>query len=582
MEAHDIIFHEITMEDKRWMDEKFAEEGKNACEYTFANNFIWRKRYGVAVAEVGGCLVVRSREDGSPVYSYPVGNGDKREAVTQLLSLCRRTNQTLFLFPVLEDDRRRLAEWFPGRFLIAESRDNFDYIYSREKLETLAGKKLHGKRNHIARFKDEGDWRYEPLTSENAEDCRQMTYTWIRMRSEKWNEEMNEEIEVLHEAFDHREELGLVGGVLYRGDEIVAFTMGEPLTADTFVVHFEKAYPKLQGAYPMINQQFVQHVCGDFDYVNREDDTGDEGLRKAKLSYYPEILLKKYSAAESPVVFADRDADAEQIQRLWTTCFGDTKEDVAYYMEQRMTDQNMLVIHADGNIVSMASFLPVHYRMDGAYVDAYYVYAVGTLPEYRDRGYATQILEFAKEWYRAPLLLAPAGESLTGYYAKRGFRTAFSGERCLQGEAGVQEGASLHALEWQPQEELTEKPVSPEEYVRIRDARLEREGYVRWDADAVRYAMGQNERCGGETVAVVSETPDAGERDVLMYHPQGDCLRILETTLPPDKLERFLPALFAKTDTREVQTAGLSGMCWLPEGRKDCQSGMGYLGLTLD
>ncbi len=579
MEAHDITFHEITMEDKRWMDEKFAEEGKNACEYTFANNFIWRKRYGVAVAEICGCLIVRSLGDDSFVYSYPVGEGDKKEAIVRLLALCQKAGQSLFLFPVLEAERRQLAEWFPGRFLIAECRDNFDYIYSREKLETLAGKKLHGKRNHIARFKDEGDWRYEPLTAENAEDCRQMTYTWIRMRSEKWNEEMNEEIEVLHEAFDHREELGLVGGVLYRGEEIVAFTMGEPLTEDTFVVHFEKAYPMLQGAYPMINQQFVQHACGAFDYVNREDDTGDEGLRKAKLSYYPEILLKKYSAAESTVVFADRGADADAVKKLWTACFDDTEADVAYYMEQRMTNENMLVIHAEGKIVSMASFLPVQYRIDGAYTDAYYVYAVGTLPEYRGRGYATQILEFAKAWYRAPLLLAPADEGLTDYYAQRGFKTAFLGEWHRQER--VQEGASLRALELQPQEALTEEPVSPEEYVRIRDERLEKEGYVRRDAEAVRYAMGLNKRGGGETVAVVSGAPDGKERDVVMYYPQGERLCILETTLLPDKLERFLPVLFAKTGTKTAETAALPGMCWLPGHMKDCGSSMGYLGLTL-
>ena len=189
-----------------------------------------------------------------------------------------------------------------------------------------------------------------------------------------------------------------MAGVRDRVVSIRACRRVEPLTADTFVVHFEKAYPMLQGAYPMINQQFVQHACGAFDYVNREDDTGDEGLRKAKLSYYPEILLKKYSAAESTVVFADRGADADAVKKLWTACFDDTEADVAYYMEQRMTNENMLVIHAEGKIVSMASFLPVQYRIDGAYTDAYYVYAVGTLPEYRGRGYATQILEVAKAW----------------------------------------------------------------------------------------------------------------------------------------------------------------------------------------
>lgn len=579
MKAPKIGFHEITMEDKPWMDRKYAEENQNACEYTFANNFIWRKKYGTAVAEVCGCLIVRSGKEGAFSYSCPVGAGDKREALARLLAECQKEGRELSLFPVLEEDRRQLLEWFPGQFLIAERRENFDYIYSREKLETLPGKKLHGKRNHIARFKDEGDWRYAPITAENAEECRQMTYTWIKMRSEKWNGEMEREIEVLHEAFDYREELGLSGGVLYRGEEIVAFTMGEPLNRDTFVVHFEKAYPNLQGAYPMINQQFAAHICGTYRYVNREEDTGDAGLRRAKLSYYPELLLKKYGAVESAVVYANPETEAEQVKTLWMACFEDTPEEVAYYIEQRMTEQNMLVIHADGIIVSMASFLPVQYRVDGEYVDAYYVYAVGTLPEYRGRGYAARILDFARAWYGAPLLLALAEEPLADYYAKHGFSMAFSEEE-RQWDNNAGSAAMWHVLEWTPREMQLE-PIGPEEYVKIRDRKLETEGYVRWDVDAVRYAMGLNGKCGGKTVAVVSGAPESEEKDVLMYQPQKGCLCILETTLSEEELERVLTELLAQTGLRRAKISPLLGMCWMPGHLKNAKNGAGYLGLTL-
>ena len=88
-------------------------------------------------------------------------------------------------------------------------------------------------------------------------------------------------------------ELGLKGGVLKDEGRIVAFTVGEPLCEDTFVVHIEKAFPDVEGAYPMINQQFVQHECMEYQYVNREEDTGAEGLRKAKLSYRPVFLVEK-------------------------------------------------------------------------------------------------------------------------------------------------------------------------------------------------------------------------------------------------------------------------------------------------
>ena len=279
MKPEETVFHEITLQDKAWMDRKFAEDDRNACEYSFANNFMWRNVYQVRVAELHGCLVVRFIDGEIHCFSFPVGNGDKKAAVEELLAICHEEGIQLLIAPASEQDRAQMLEWFPGRFLIEGDRNDYDYIYTREKLATLAGKKLHGKRNHIARFKDLGDWSYEPMTAENVEECRTMTYTWIHMREEKWNEEMNQEISVLHEAFDHMQELGLVGGVLRRDGQIVAFSIGERLNSETFVVHFEKAYPDLQGAYPMINQQFVLHECEGYAYVNREEDTGDPGLR---------------------------------------------------------------------------------------------------------------------------------------------------------------------------------------------------------------------------------------------------------------------------------------------------------------
>ena len=577
MQTNAIQFHEITLDDKRWMDEKFSQDNRNACEYTFANNFMWRKSYAVEVAEVSGCLVIRFREGGAYKYSYPVGAGDKRAVIEQLRAVCRQEGYPLSMSPLLDADRVQLEEWFPGEFLIAEDRDDFDYIYSREKLATLAGKKLHGKRNHIARFKDGGDWHYEPMTEKNLEDCRQMTYTWIKMRQEKWNEEMNEEVEVLHEAFDHKEELGLVGGVLYRGNEIVAFTLGEPLNSDTFVVHFEKAYPEMQGAYPMINQQFVQHVCGEFSYVNREEDTGDAGLRKAKLSYYPEILLKKYVAVDSKVVYANPKNDAAQVTALWTEAFGDLAEEVQFYIENRMADQNMLVIREEGKIVSMASFLPAEYRIGGAYVKAYYVYAVATLQAYRNRGYAAQILSFARNWYQTPLILAPAEQSLEAYYSKlgyvRAFREAYHIERAPED--------TLMAMEFAT-ENWRMEPVDAETYVKIRDEKLAADGYVRWDAEAVAYAMAQNERYGGKTVMVVNEN-EAGEpeRDVLMYQEADGRVQVIETTFAGERLANVLRGLCNKIGAKEASYHTMAGMCQLPEGQEWHLCEDGYLGLTL-
>lgn len=154
--------------------------------------------------------------------------------------------------------------------------------------------KLHGKRNHINKFKAlYPDWSYEPLNDDNVEDCFQMALKWRNKNGCEDDPEKNAEMCVTLNSLRLYKELGLKGGVLKADGKIVAFTVGEPVSDDTFVVHIEKAFAEVDGAYPMINQQFVQHECMEYEYVNREEDTGAEGLRKAKLSYRPAFLEEK-------------------------------------------------------------------------------------------------------------------------------------------------------------------------------------------------------------------------------------------------------------------------------------------------
>ncbi len=288
-------FRKITLDDREWMSTKFNEDQRQGCEFTFGNNYIWRKIYDVEVTEIYDCAVIKLSSEGKVRYSFPIGGGDKKKALEALLAETKEKQQVLQMNIILEQDKANLEEWFPGQFEMTSDRDSFDYIYLTEKLTGLAGKKLHGKRNHIARFKD-NNWSYEPMTSENKWDCLKMNEQWCDKQQCKWNQDMEDEFCAVAEAIENFEALGFVGGVLRIDGEIVAFSIGEPLSDDTFVVHIEKAFSEIQGAYPMINQQFVEHECQSFTYVNREEDTGAEGLRKAKMSYYPEILLEKYVA----------------------------------------------------------------------------------------------------------------------------------------------------------------------------------------------------------------------------------------------------------------------------------------------
>ena len=595
-EQEKLIFHPISLDDRDWINEKLREDNLNLCEYTFANNFVWSNVYHVQVGCAYGCGVVRYRGQENYQYSFPFGNGDKKAMIEHLRKVCAVHGRRLDFYPLTEKSRYELMDWFPGMFEIYANRDNFDYVYTVEKLSTLKGKKLHGKRNHIARFMDDGDWHYESLTEKNMDECRRMAKEWTSLRTEKWNEEMALEVGVLEVACSNFNALGLCGGVLYKGDKIVAFTIGEQLNSDTFVVHFEKAFPDLQGAYPMINQQFILHEAQNYQYVNREEDTGDLGLRKAKLSYYPDLLLKKYTAVESQVVFAD-ERQKEPLIELWNQCFGDDRQYIELYLENRFNAENMFVIYEDNRPVSMASLLPVQVTINGKKENARYVYAVATLPAYRNRGYATKIIKHAAQRVKEPLILQPADRDLQEYYEKLGFVDAFGESPCWIYAGRCTETANVPSIKENnlqaaeivfEQDELEELgswsvyDASEKDYKMVRDTALDREGYVEWDAQAIAYAIKENQFCGGRTLLLTSIASDVEpQRAVLMYRVEKDGLHIIETTLNDEELHEILPELLLHTGTTWAFERNMGGMILLSErfANWDCKEG--YLGLTL-
>lgn len=293
-------FHKLTLKDKETLDHAFALDPRPACDFCFAINYLWRDVYNIELATEGNFALMRYSHDGIPSYSFPLGDPADKEgfkaALTKLTEDSKSRNEVLRLYPVLDSDCSRLSEALPGRFRFEETRDFADYIYDREKLATLSGKKLHGKRNHIARFLDEPDWQYEEISASNADECIELDHQWFEAQGDGYSEAIIEEQSAVHFSLRKLKELGLSGGLIRRKGEVIAFAVGEPLTKDTYVVHIEKARADIQGAYQMINREFVRHNCMDYKYVNREDDAGDPGLRKAKLSYYPEILLRKFEA----------------------------------------------------------------------------------------------------------------------------------------------------------------------------------------------------------------------------------------------------------------------------------------------
>lgn len=274
----------------------FHKYPTRSCDRTFANVYLWAKFYQVVFTQYKNTLVFRDNSAGYG-YAFPVGTDeDVKAVIPDLIQEAENAGETFCMYGVTREHFEQLEQWFPGKFQCEYNRDEADYVYETEKLATLSGKKLHSKRNHINKFKQifEGRWDYEPLTEESVEECFQMAMKWRIENECEEDEEKNQEMCVTMNSLRLLKELHLVGGILKIDGEIVAFTIGEAINEDTFVVHIEKAFAEVEGAYTMINQQFVEHeLLGKYQYVNREDDVGMEGLRKAKMSYHPVFMIEK-------------------------------------------------------------------------------------------------------------------------------------------------------------------------------------------------------------------------------------------------------------------------------------------------
>lgn len=288
-------FERVQLEDQELIKEYFRKYPSRSCDRTFFGVMLWGRHYNLDFAFTGKAILFREKTESGYGFSWPAGPDEEiRQLIPQMEKYCEEQGGEFFMYGLSEAQFTLVDSWYPGRYQIEFDRDAADYIYESEKLCTLSGKKLHGKRNHINKFKATyEDWEYEPITKDNLEECFQMALKWRNENGCDADEEKNCEMCVTLNSLRLFQELRLIGGVLRVNGEIVAFTVGEPVSDDTVVVHIEKAFADVPGAYTMINQQFVEHECMGYRYVNREDDAGQEGLRKAKLSYKPAMLLEK-------------------------------------------------------------------------------------------------------------------------------------------------------------------------------------------------------------------------------------------------------------------------------------------------
>lgn len=268
------------------------------CEYSFANLYMWGRQ---SAAVVEDRLVFFSQFNRKTVYLFPAGSGDVKAALDAVLADARERGIACRLTCLSEEECKAVEELYPGQFGFHISRDDFDYIYNVRELADLAGRKFQRKRNHANRFwRERPQCRVVPITEENKARAAQMIDRWYEERLLKDPyQDFTMERSAISRGIKHMQALGLEGIFLEENGQVLAVTFGSRMNGDTFDIHFEKALESVEGAYAAINQAFARYLLEqhpELMYLDREDDLGQEGLRKAKLSYCPVRLAEKHWA----------------------------------------------------------------------------------------------------------------------------------------------------------------------------------------------------------------------------------------------------------------------------------------------
>ncbi len=293
-------FREIKIEHKEILESYTFNTNFGTCELAFTNLFTLKQKYGTQIF-ADDFLYIRQVTKSTPNafhYFMPIGNGDLSKAVERIEDDARSHGKGFIFWGITEEMKGLIEEVMPGRFEFTTDRGWAEYIYQSKRLITLEGSDLKKRRNNLNLFLNKYGTRYsfEPLTENNLEEAWEFQQKWLEDNSDKNPEtsSLETENEIVRRVFDNWNRLGLKGGMVKIDGKVLGYTYGAPSYTNMFDIFVEKADHNYNGIYQAINRDFAVYACSDYEFINREEDLGIEGLRRSKLAYKPEKLLTKY------------------------------------------------------------------------------------------------------------------------------------------------------------------------------------------------------------------------------------------------------------------------------------------------
>ena len=289
-------FRDIDISDKERITAALEYSQFMGCEYNFANNMAWKRLGDSKISFFNDfyiCCSFRS-EDSIPKFFLPSGKGSYKDVIDEMSAYASSLGKPLRIAGITEPSLKMLNEIFPDSFTVETDEGDWDYIYNAADLIYLSGRRYHGKRNHISQYERLGA-EFSLMTEKDFDDCITFSAVEYNNRTDEPDHSFIAEQYAINTYFNYYDQLGLKGAVIRKNGRIIAFTIGEGLNRETFCVHIEKADTQYNGIYAGINKLFAGACAADYKFINREEDLGIEGLRKAKQSYHPVFLLKKYT-----------------------------------------------------------------------------------------------------------------------------------------------------------------------------------------------------------------------------------------------------------------------------------------------